>query len=180
MLLFACLGTICVSFMLMAIGGPDRWPSLAKTAEEAVGGAGPLYYLALAGCAVELYDEHALPGDRLARWLPEGVPPAALGRDVEGILQAGIVFLGGRKLEQGFVDNVRVSHEALVLYAGPSGLAEADGTGLQPADLRQAWTASPGTFVCGRPEDEGTVAEAAAAGRRTAVDVVQYLEALGK
>jgi len=49
MLLFACLGTICVSFMLMAIGGPDRWPSLAKTAEEAVGGAGPLYYLALAG-----------------------------------------------------------------------------------------------------------------------------------
>ena len=168
--------------------GPEGWLPRAGTRRDrkvAVVGAGVAglscaYYLALAGCAVELYDEHALPGDRLARWLPERMPPAALGRDVEGILQAGIVFLGGRKLEQGFVDNVRVSHDALVLDAGPSGLAEADGTGLQPADLRQAWTASPGTFVCGRPEDEGTVAEAAAAGRRTAVDVVQYLEALGK
>ncbi len=49
MLLFACLGTICISFMLMAVGGPDRWPLLAKTASEAVGGTGPLYYLTLAG-----------------------------------------------------------------------------------------------------------------------------------
>ncbi|HNW29018.1 MAG TPA: hypothetical protein PKN50_11115 [Spirochaetota bacterium] len=49
MLLFACLGTICVSFMFIAIGGPDRWPSLAKTAGDAVGGTGPLYYLTLAG-----------------------------------------------------------------------------------------------------------------------------------
>ncbi|MDD3829211.1 MAG: NAD(P)-binding protein, partial [Anaerolineae bacterium] len=144
-----------------------------------VAGLSCAYYLALAGCAVELYDEHALPGDRLARWLPEGVPPAALGRDVEGILQAGIVFLGGRKLEQGFVDNVRVSHEALVLYAGPSGLAEADEAGFQPAN-GQVWTASPGTFACSRPGDDGTVVEATTDGRRTAVDVVQYLEALGK
>jgi hypothetical protein len=49
MLLFACLGTICISFMLMTIGGPDRWPSLARVARDAVGGTGPLYILTLAG-----------------------------------------------------------------------------------------------------------------------------------
>ena len=58
--------------------------------------------------------------------------------------------------------------DALVLDAGPSGLAEAGEAGFQPVDLQ--------AFTCSRPEDEGTVAEAAAAGRRTAVDVVQYLE----
>ncbi|HOT46312.1 MAG TPA: hypothetical protein PLM53_16230 [Spirochaetota bacterium] len=49
MLLFACLGTICVSYMLMVIGGPDRWPSIARVANDAVGGTGPLYCLTLAG-----------------------------------------------------------------------------------------------------------------------------------
>ncbi|NLF12868.1 MAG: FAD-dependent oxidoreductase, partial [Anaerolineaceae bacterium] len=156
--------------------GPEGWLPRHGTGRDrkvAVVGAGVAglscaYYLALAGCAVDLYDEHALPGDRLARWLPEGVPPAALGRDVEGILQAGIVFLGGRTPEPGFIENLRLSHDALVLDAGPSGLAEAGEAGFQPVDLQ--------AFTCSRPEDEGTVAEAAAAGRRTAVDVVQYLE----
>lgn len=49
MLMFACLGTICISFMLMVIGGPDRWPVIAEQAREAAGGSGPLSMLVLAG-----------------------------------------------------------------------------------------------------------------------------------
>jgi hypothetical protein len=47
MLLFACMGTICISFMLMVIGGPDRWPLIAEQAR--VEGSRPLSMLALAG-----------------------------------------------------------------------------------------------------------------------------------
>jgi len=104
------------------------------------------------------------------------VPTAALGRDLQGIMQTGVVFFGGWSLEPGFVDNVRASHAALVLDAGPSGLAQADEAGFLPVKF-QAWTGSSGMFVCGRPEDEGTVVDAVAAGRRTAVSVVQYLAA---
>jgi hypothetical protein len=47
MLLFACLGTICISLMLMVVGGPDRWPSIVEQAQ--VEGSRPLSMLALAG-----------------------------------------------------------------------------------------------------------------------------------
>ncbi len=49
MLMFACLGTIPISFMMMIVGGPDSWPVLSGHARDAAGDSGPLYVLALAG-----------------------------------------------------------------------------------------------------------------------------------
>jgi hypothetical protein len=49
MLMFACLGTIPISFMMMIAGATGKWSALVGVAREAVGGSGPLYVLALAG-----------------------------------------------------------------------------------------------------------------------------------
>ncbi len=49
MLLFACLGAIPISFMMMVAGATGKWSALADQAREAAGGSGPLYALALAG-----------------------------------------------------------------------------------------------------------------------------------
>lgn len=49
MLMFACLGTIPLSFMMMIAGATGKWDALVVEAREAAGGSVPLYVLALAG-----------------------------------------------------------------------------------------------------------------------------------
>ena len=49
MLMFTCLGTIPISFMMMVAGATGKWDALVGLAREAGGGSGPLYALALAG-----------------------------------------------------------------------------------------------------------------------------------
>jgi hypothetical protein len=49
MLMFACLGTIPLSFLMMIAGATGKWSALADEARQATGGSGPLYALALAG-----------------------------------------------------------------------------------------------------------------------------------
>lgn len=49
MLMFACLGAIPISFMMMVAGATGKWDALVALAREAGGGSGPLYALALVG-----------------------------------------------------------------------------------------------------------------------------------
>jgi hypothetical protein len=51
MLMFACLATIPMVFMLMMIGGRDRWPHLLMQAKEFASN-GPLAFMLVAGLAV--------------------------------------------------------------------------------------------------------------------------------
>ena len=176
--------------------GPEGWlcrDRAEKDCKIAVVGAGVAglscaYYLALSGCCVDLYDEVAQPGDRLSRAL--AVPQASLARDVTGILLHRIHFRGSQKLGPALIEDVRRSHDALCLDAGPFGIAQMDTAGIQPASIdltpdsretvaplashAQASTL-PGITVCGSSGSGQTVVGAAADGRRAAVAIGQYL-----
>lgn len=159
--------------------GPGGWPrpDLAgepwrvAVVEAAISRLSCAFYLALSGCRVDLYDEGAQPGDALSRMLPATVPPAALARDLSGVLLPGIQFHAGRAADPGFVEDLRRSHDAVVLGALAFGRPGA--AGLPQAGLPTS--GSPGTFRCGSPGEGQTVAEAAAAGRRVAVEVCRSL-----
>jgi hypothetical protein len=49
MLMFACLGTIPLSFMMMIAGATGKWSALFTVAREAAGGSTLLYVLAIIG-----------------------------------------------------------------------------------------------------------------------------------
>ncbi len=53
MLMFACLATIPMVFMLMMVGGKDRWPDLLAHARELAHG-GPMAVMLLAGLGILL------------------------------------------------------------------------------------------------------------------------------
>jgi len=168
-------------------GAPVRIAELERWACEAAGAAGWLqsdgaqkgrsvavigagvaglscaYYLALAGYGVDVYDEGGQLGDRLSAEMARSAPPAALARDLQGILHAGVHYQGGQAPGPDLVAMARRSHDALCLDAGLPGLAAEEA-----ADL-------PGVFVVGRAG--GSVADAAAAGRRAAVAISRYVGA---
>jgi hypothetical protein len=151
------------------------------------------YYLSLSGCHVDLYDETLHPRDRLVQALPEAVAPAALARDVQGILRHGINFHGSQELGPGLVEALQRLYDALFLDLAPFGIPEAEMADVQltdflsvssceermlPSALKTA--GSPVLLVGKSPPGRPTVAAAAAAGRHAAVAIGQCLEAKGE
>jgi NADPH-dependent glutamate synthase beta subunit-like oxidoreductase len=176
--------------------GPEGWlkPDDAR-ANRSVGvvGAGVsglscAYYLALSGVAVDIHDEQDHPGDRLVQVLGGEVPQAALQRDVAGILLPRIRFHGGRRLGRDLVDDLRQTHDALCLDMGVLGAGRAGTEGMEPvaripvsgalegaAHWATQLSGLPGLYLCASPASGRDVAQAAAAGRSSAVAIDRYL-----
>jgi NADPH-dependent glutamate synthase beta subunit-like oxidoreductase len=152
-------------------GGAGKGWKIAVIGANAAG-LSCAYYLALSGCSVDVYDEVAQPDDRLAHALDGEVPRASLVRDVNGILLQGIRFQGGQKLGRDFTEDLRRSHDAVVVGAGSLGISQSEA--VAPTAVQAA--ALPGITLLGNSMSGRTVVEAAAEGRRAAVAIVYDLD----
>ena len=174
--------------------GPEGWlrpDGTRKGWQIAVVGAGAWglscgYYLALSGCRVDLYDELAQPGDRLAQALAGDVPQAALTRDLNGVLRPGIDFHRSQKLGHDLPEDLGRSHDVVCVDVGAWVLAGIETAGIRASHWRDITLLSategpgrPGIVVSAGLEGERTVAGAAAAGRHAAVAIARYLEEKG-
>ncbi len=152
----------------------------------AVVGAGPsgltcAYYLALMGHRVDVYDQDAEAGGLLRRaYSPANLPPAALERDLRGILRDSVHVCGGKGLGPSLpLPELLRSYEAVYLAAGRSAalsdhLARELGPGWRQAvdPHTQQVAGYPGLYAGGDLVQGGSsVVAAVAAGRRAAVAI---------
>jgi hypothetical protein len=176
------------------IAGLQRWVCEAAGAEGwlrhdrekkdravAVVGAGVAglscaYYLALAGCDVDVYEEVARPGDRISRAID--VPEPSLARDVNGIMLARVRFSGKQELSAAHIEIIRRAHDALVMDAGPFGIPELGAIEIQGGSTSRA-SDLPAVLMDGSSAVRGSIVEAAAEGRRAAVAIAQALRTRG-
>jgi prolycopene isomerase len=148
-----------------AEAGDAGWPPAPEDASGppvAVVGSGPAglscaYYLALAGCPVDLHDEGERPTDRLLGTWGTDAPAAAIERDVRGLLLKNIHYQGGH-----MPDSVELARRYAAVYLSPGS-----------ADLVEA---AAGVYVCDEGQgEELSVVAGAAAGRRAALAILQQL-----
>jgi prolycopene isomerase len=171
---------------------PDHSSSGPKVA---VMGGGPsafscAYYLALAGCQVQVFAKKDQAGGKL--WEKSSSDPrlwAAIQRDVQGVLSAGIDFHGGQQTGKN-LDLARILVDFEAVYLPEAG----------SQDIMGAYSAWPGKNrtesvdlltnpIAGHPGiffgeeflmNGITVVEAAARGRSAARDILKFLSPQGQ
>lgn len=126
--------------------GDDSWlenkkqaPSTGKTV--AVVGAGPAglttaYYLATKGHGVTLYDAWPEPGGTLRFGVPQfRLPKARLARDIDHILDLGVVFKGNTRIGDDMdFSALTADHDAVFLGCGAMASIRSDLTGWGQGD----------------------------------------------
>jgi len=87
-------------------------------------GAGPAglaaaYYLQLNGYQTVLYDRSALPGGLLRTEIkPEVLPLNILDKEINTILNAGVVFEGGQDINASAFQNIKNQYDAIIIATG--------------------------------------------------------------
>jgi len=167
---------------------PDCAPSSGKAV--AIVGAGPAglsaaYYLARAGHACTIFDEHDRPGGSLRQAVPhDRLPPAVLDAEIALILELGVALQTGSRVGDGVpLSRLQRDFDAVLIATGAIDQAAADRLGAAyrdgrvRADGKTYRTETPGLFAAGaavRPKSALAV-RSAADGKEAAVCIDQYL-----
>ncbi|RLB38915.1 MAG: hypothetical protein DRH20_04785 [Deltaproteobacteria bacterium] len=116
--------------------GSDAWKKNRKAApgtgkKAAVVGAGPAgltaaYYLALKGHEVTLFDAFPKPGGAMRYGIPNyRLPEERLDRDIQEILETGVVFKGGTIIGKDLsLNDLKKNFDAVFLATGANGSAK--------------------------------------------------------
>lgn len=147
----------------LASGDPYR-PACAPPSGRrvAIVGAGPAglaaaYYLAQAGHACTLFDDHELPGGMLQYAVPEErLPRPVLQAEIALILQMGVEFQGGVRVGTDVsLAEVRQRYDAVLVAIGPADDEAVRALGLEAGrhgvhvDRHTLATNVPGVFAAG-------------------------------
>jgi len=158
-----CLLKRHVADLDLASGDPYR-PECAPPSGKrvAIVGAGPAglaaaYYLAQAGHACTLFDEHPLPGGMLQYGVPEALLPRdLLQAEIHLILRLGVEFQGGVRLGESLsLEELRARHDAVLIATGPTAPEAVRALGLEPGrqgiqvDRHTLATTLPGVYAAG-------------------------------
>lgn len=167
---------------------PDAAPPSGK--RVAVAGAGPTglaaaYYLARAGHACLVYDQHPEPGGMLRYRVPEArLPRSVLDAEIEAIADLGVEFQMARALGRDIrLESLRSDFDAVVLAVGSVDSEERKSLGLEltprgiAVDRNTFATSLPGVFAGGNAVSPSRLAiRSAAHGKEMAVSIDRYLD----
>ena len=159
----------------------------------AIIGAGPAglsaaYYLAAAGHAVTVYDDHEHPGGTLRYAIkPELLPPGVVDAEVAQVAALGVRFITGQRVGRDVpTKQVRAQADAVLLACGmmDESLAKLAGdlgaacakTGIR-VDARTFQTAAAGVFACGNAirKPVKLAVRSVGEGKSAAIAIDQYL-----
>ena len=162
---------------------PVKGPATGKSV--AIIGAGPAglaaaYYLARAGHACTVFDEHDAPGGQLRYQVPrDQLPLDALEQDIAGVRRLGVTFTLNTRIDPvADWSRLKAQFDAIVLAAGRSSQvwpveSGARGVKAAPGTFQ---TSDPAVFAGGEVVQEGHMAvRAAGHGKSIAVAVDQWL-----
>jgi hypothetical protein len=101
------------------------WPVPPLTGKRvAIIGAGPAglaaaYYLRLKSIEPTLFDKEDKPGGQLRTAISEEIlPKAVLNREIDSILNTGVIFRGNVTVNDDFFEEIRTSYDAVVVATG--------------------------------------------------------------
>jgi NADPH-dependent glutamate synthase beta subunit-like oxidoreductase len=131
--------------------GGDSWKANKKISKKtgkkvAIVGAGPAgltgaYYLASKGHAVTLFDAFPKPGGMMRYGIPQyRVPEARLDKDINEILELGVVFKGNTTIGKDIpMDPLKADFDAIFLASGANGSAKIPLQGSEKEDVIWGW-----------------------------------------
>ncbi|MCX6238614.1 MAG: 2Fe-2S iron-sulfur cluster-binding protein [Bacteroidia bacterium] len=99
-------------------------PLPLNSKKVAVIGAGPAglaaaYYLQLNGYQTVLYDKNDVPGGLLRTEIkPEVLPLNILHKEISTILNTGVVFEGGKDIDEIAFKNIKIQYDAVIVATG--------------------------------------------------------------
>jgi hypothetical protein len=106
-------------------GSEPVLPKADKTGfSAAVIGAGPAglaaaYYMQLRGIQVTLFDSGQKAGGKLRTDISRGILPLdVLDREIEAILNTGVEFIGGKKIDTALFSEMKNSYSVIIIAAG--------------------------------------------------------------
>lgn len=158
---------------------PDPEP---RSARVVVIGAGPAglaaaFHLAGKGYRVSLYDSHEKPGGSLLKVDKEELPPQVLEAETARILNAGVEFIGGEKLDTARLAELQKDFKAVVLATGRDSLGNFGELEASGVDKNSYQYRDQGLFVVGSALRHARMAiRALGQGKEAAFSVDQYLQ----
>ena len=164
------------------------WPVPALNGKRAaIVGAGPAglaaaYYLRLKGVDAHLFDRAGKPGGQLRTAISHDIlPEEVLDKEINTILEPGVVFHGGVTVNDTFFDELKNSYDALVLATGNiddlTKSFQLKGTPKGIEVNRETYeTSEKGVFAIGNVIRSSRLAvRSVAQGKEAAFSVIQYL-----
>jgi NADPH-dependent glutamate synthase beta subunit-like oxidoreductase len=184
--------SICMLKMFVGdMNDVHPWPVPPLNGKRvAVVGAGPAglsaaYYLRMNGVEPTLFDQAERPGGQLVTAISKDVlPQDVLEREIQTILDTGVIFKGGLPVGDEFFNHIRSEYDAIIVATGNiNDLTKSFQLNGTPKGLEvnkdTYETSEPGIFAVGNVIRSSRLAiRSLGQGKEAAYSVLQYLQGL--